>query len=136
MVATPGSDELHIPPATLSVSVVEFVWQISSEPKITPAYGDGLMVTTAVAYTVVQLLVTPYDIVVVPAEWPVTKPKASTLASVGARLLHTPPGVASVSAVIFAGHTLNVPVINPAVGSGLTVTTAVVATVPQLLDTV
>jgi hypothetical protein len=59
MVATPGSDELHVPPAIPSVSVVEFVWQISSEPEITPAYGAGLMVTTAVAYAVVQLFVTP-----------------------------------------------------------------------------
>ena len=49
MLATPGAPELHAPPAMLSVSVVVFVWQMSSAPKIVPAYGDGLMVTTAVA---------------------------------------------------------------------------------------
>ena len=51
-------------------------------------------------------------------------------------LLHTPPLTASVSVMVAVGHTVNVPMIVPAVGNGSTVTTAVAATVPQLLVTV
>ena len=74
--------------------------------------------------------------VAVPGVWPVTTPTASTLARAGAPLLHTPPAVASESAVVVPGHTEYVPVIDPAVGSALTVTTAVVAAVPQPFVTV
>ena len=74
--------------------------------------------------------------IVVPAATPVTTPVASTLPTVGAELLHTPPDAALVSAVVEPAQTVPVPVIVPATGDGFTVTTAVAATVPQLFVTV
>ena len=46
-------------------------------------------------------------------------------------LLHAPLPVASVSVVVAPTHTAAVPVMLPALGNGLTVTTVVAATVPQ-----
>lgn len=48
--------------------------------------------------------------------------------------LHTPPtAVGSLKSVVVVGHTTSVPEILPAAGDGFTVTTLVVAIVPQLL---
>ena len=74
--------------------------------------------------------------VAVPPLTPVSTPLADTVAMPVAPLLHAPDGAASVSAVVTVGHTVNVPVIVPALGDGFTVTTAVAAAVPQLLVTV
>ena len=51
-------------------------------------------------------------------------------------LLHTPPGVASDSLIIDPWHTLDGPVIVPALGSGFTATTNVADTAPQPLEIV
>ena len=53
-------------------------------------------------------------------------------------LLHVPPDVpdASLSVAFEPLHIAVAPVIAPAVGAGLTVTTAVAFTVPQLLATI
>ena len=59
-----------------------------------------------------------------PAVPPVTRPVASTDAVPGALLLQVPPAVASDNKVVDPEHTVRVP--NIAVGSGSTVTTAVV----------
>ena len=51
-------------------------------------------------------------------------------------LLHTPPALALLRVVVEDAQTVVVPVIVPAFGNGLTVTTAVVLATPQLLVTV
>ena len=52
-------------------------------------------------------------------------------------MLHAPPVLVSVKAVVLPAQTVAVPIIGEGVeGSGLTVTTAVAAELPQLLVTV
>jgi hypothetical protein len=74
--------------------------------------------------------------VAVPATTPVTTPVPPTEATPVALLLHVPPAVAFDNAVVLPAHTVAVPVIVPALGSALTVTTLVVLALPQLLVTV
>ena len=74
--------------------------------------------------------------VAVPADTPVTMPVLPTVATVVAVLLHTPPVVASLNPVVAPAQTIAVPVIVPADGKGLTVTTLIAAAVPQPLVTV
>jgi len=57
-VATPVETELHIPPVAASVKLVVVVGQSVRPPVIVPALGAGFTVTTTVAATVPQLLVT------------------------------------------------------------------------------
>ena len=57
-VATPVDTELHTPPPAPSVSAVVTVGHITSVPLMLPALGEGFTVTTVVAATVPQLLVT------------------------------------------------------------------------------
>ena len=66
-----------------------------------------------------------YDIVVVPAvvELAVTVPSVPTVATMVVVLLHIPPPVASVNAVVKPSHTVAVPVI--IAGCVFTVTTVV-----------
>ena len=72
-----------------------------------------------------------------PALAPVTTPDVPIVATLVVTLLHTPrSAVGLLNAVVAVGHTIAVPVILPALGSGLTVTTVVAAAVPQLLVTV
>ena len=73
--------------------------------------------------------------VVLPAATPVTMPVAEpTDAVAGAADDHVPPLTASPRVVVAASQTAAVPVIVPALGSGLTVTTLVVTAVPQELE--
>ncbi len=74
--------------------------------------------------------------VAVPAATPLTIPVLPTEATPAAELLHAPPVVALLSVVVLPAHTLAVPVILPALGNALTVTTLVVLALPQLLLTV
>jgi hypothetical protein len=74
--------------------------------------------------------------VVVPAATPLITPDASTVPMPVAVLLHMPLPAASLSGVVASSHTVAVPVMVPATGSGLTVATVVAAAVPQLLVTV
>jgi hypothetical protein len=67
---------------------------------------------------------------------PVTTPVVLTVAIAVFVLLHTPPVVASASVVVAPGQTVVVPVMVPAVASGLTVNSAVSFAEPQLLVTV
>ena len=71
-----------------------------------------------------------------PDDMPVTIPVGLTVQTKGATLLHVPPGVASVKAVLEPTHTNAMPEIAPAGDKELTVTTCVAAAVPQLLVTV
>ena len=74
--------------------------------------------------------------IVLPADTPVTLPEPSTVPTEEVTLLHAPPAAASVKAVFAPAHTIGVPVMVPAFGNGLTVTTWVATAVPQLLVTV
>ena len=74
--------------------------------------------------------------VAVPAATPVTTPVLATVAIPVALLLHAPPVVPLVNVVVPPAHTVAVPVIEPALGKGLTVTTLVTTALPQLLVTV
>ena len=67
---------------------------------------------------------------------PVTLPDASTVPTEEVTLLHAPPEAPSVNAVFAPAQTTGVPVMVPAFGNALTVTTCVAAAVPQLLVTV
>ena len=70
-----------------------------------------------------------------PAAMPVTIPVVPTVARAVLLLDHTPPPVALLRAVLDPAQTVVVPVIEPALGSGLTVTAVVALAVPQLLVT-
>ena len=71
-----------------------------------------------------------------PCEIPLTTPSALTVAMLVAVELHTPPVTASVNAVVEPAQTILDPVMLPAEGVALTVTTLVVDVVPQLLVTI
>ena len=101
-----------------------------------PATGSGLTVTATEDAAVPQLLVTAYDMVAVPAAIPLTTPKGFTVAILVAVELHTPLIVTSESDIVEPAQTALAPVMAPATGSGLTVTTTENAAVPQLLDSV
>ena len=73
--------------------------------------------------------------VAVPCATPLTSPDEFTAAITVEDEFHTPPVTASASAVAEPTHTVPVPVILPATGSELTVTTTAAADVPQLLVT-
>ena len=135
-VAIPVDTLLQTPPAVASVSVAVVPGHITGNPIIVPAAGSGLTVTTTVAAAVPQLLLTVYEIVAVPAVTPVTTPEVPIVATPVGILLHAPPPAASVSAVVAVAHTIGVPVMIPAEGMAITVTTVVAAVVPQLLLTV
>ena len=72
----------------------------------------------------------------VPWAIPVTTPVASTVAVAEASPLHTPPIVPSTSVVIDPAQAFAIPVMVPALGSGLIVTTVVAFAIPQPLITV
>lgn len=72
---------------------------------------------------------------VVPAIIPVTTPEVFTVAILVAVLLQLPPVAGSVKFILAPAQTVCGPVITPATGSGFTVTTAVAATVPQVMAT-
>ena len=124
-VPTPAIPEallLHVPPALASVNGVVRPEHTPIVPVI--ATGKGFTVTTAViiqpvddnAYVMVAVLTVETDP-------PVNIPVLPTDAIPEALLLHTPPPVTSVSAVVSPEHTFKVPVIFA--GNGLTVTIAV-----------
>ena len=54
-VATAGVTELHVPPATASVSDVDPPIHKTAAPVIVPALTDGFTVTTRLVLTVPQL---------------------------------------------------------------------------------
>jgi hypothetical protein len=117
---------LHVPPASpvASLNTIEYVGHTVIVPAIAPGLGKGLTVTLTVAAAIPQLLVTVYEIVVVPAAMPVTTPDEIPIAAVDGFTdvqtpLASPPELLSV--VVVVGQTTAVPVIVPALGNGLTV---------------
>ena len=118
IVATVVVTLLHVPPPVASVKFNENVWQIEVVlPEI--ATGSVFTVTTCVTKQVPSV----YDIVDVPTRKPLTVPSVPTVAMVVAVLLHVPPPVASVSAVVDPWHTVGFPVITA--GCVFTVTVVV-----------
>jgi hypothetical protein len=86
------------------------------------------------------MLLTVYVIVAVPAATPVTIPvPLPTLATPVLPLVQVPPlekvAPDAVRVTVAVGHTVDVPLMVPAVGNGLIVTAAVAVAVPQLLVT-
>lgn len=112
---------VHVPPEVALLSVVVALWQTVCVPVIVPALGTGTTVTSAVSLAVPQLLVTEYVIMAVPSVSPVTTPVVLTLALAALLLLQVPPAAPSVKVVVDPIHTVWVPVMLPALGSGLTV---------------
>lgn len=136
IVAMPVATLLHTPPGAASESVVARPRHTLAVPVMKPALGNGLTVTTWVETAVPQAFVTVYEMVVVPADTPVTIPAAFIVALAGVEELHTPPPTLLLKVVVVAAQTVAVPVIVPALGSRLTVKITDVAAVPQLFVTV
>ncbi len=135
--ATEGLPLVQVPPETALLNVTEPLPHIGVLPDIVPASGNGLTVTALVATAVPQPLVTEYDMVVVPADAPVTIPVALPIAAIVVLDdVHTPPPAALLRVVVAPAQTAAVPVIAPALGSGFTVPTVVTVAVPQLFVTV
>lgn len=112
----------HDPPEGVEFKVVVKPTHTLNVP--VNAVGVVFTVTTAVAATEPQLLVTVYDIVVVPFVRPATTPPEETVPTPVLVLLHVPPPVPlAARAVVAPVHTDNVPLIVPGVANGLMVTT-------------
>jgi hypothetical protein len=87
---------------------------------------EEFTVTVIVAEQPAEPPVVPvYEITVVPARIPVTTPVLEMVPATGTELLHSPPGVASVSAAVSPTHT----VLGPTMGAGSEST--VIVTVDQ-----
>ncbi len=85
-----------------------------------------VMVNIRVAEAVPQPLVCVYVIVTVPAATPAMSPVPATMvARAGLLLAHVPPGELEVRVWVAVTDILPAPTMAPAVGSGLTVVTAV-----------
>jgi hypothetical protein len=134
--ATVDEEVLHVPPVTELLKAVVAPGHMMSAPAMVPADAVELTVMVRVAVAVPQLPATVYDIVAVPVEPPVTTPDVLTEATDGAELLHTPPVIELLKAVVAPGHIMSVPVIVPADAVELTVIMRVALAVPQLPVTV
>ena len=116
IVATSVLPLLHTPPATLLLSGT--LWPVHTLDG--PEIGPGIPYTVKVI-VVLQPVLSVLMMVAVPAPMPVTNPVvASIYATPGSVLLHEPPGVASLSVVVWPTHRLVIPVIGS--GSGLMAT--------------
>ena len=110
---------VHVPPPATSLNVVVKPAHTLAVPVIDD--GNGLTVTTLVA---IQPVAREYVIVDVPANTPVTTPVEISIVAIPVLpLVHAPPPVASLKAVVKPAHTVLVPVMGD--GNGLTVTTLV-----------
>jgi len=105
-IAWPVALLLHKPPEVASLRLVVCVTQTTGVPVI--AAG---VVFTVTAWVDTHPPGNIYVITGVPAAMPVTTPAPSTLPRVALLLLHEPPALASLRAVVEPTHTLNVPVI-------------------------
>ena len=126
---------LHVPPDTVSVSGLKAFWQNVVVPLTAPEFGAGPDVTLNVAVAVPQLLLTVYEIVLVPEATPVTTPARSIVIAAGLLLVQVPRpfAVVSESGAVELLQTVGEPVIVPATGNGLIVTAAVDTAEPQVV---
>jgi hypothetical protein len=100
-----------------------------------PAPGAELIEMAWLVTALPHALLTEYLRVSSPARTPVTTPLPETVALV-LETLQTPPVAASVTVILAPAQTLVAPVMLPATGNMLTVTTFVADSVPQLPLTV
>jgi len=108
---------LQVPPGVASLSIVVLPTHTCNTPVM--GAGDGFTTSVKVIWQVVAVSV--YVIVAEPVATPVTAPVTEvTEAVVGRLLLHVPPGVASVSIIVWPWHTVGLPMI--VAGKGFTVT--------------
>ena len=133
---TAGFVLLHVPPELpVDDRAVVAPTQTLAVPVTDPAEAIALTVITEVAAAVPQLFVTVYEIVVVPAATPVNRPPVPTVAAEVFVLLHTPLLTASERVIEAVPQTVEAPLMLPAEGTTMTVTTAVAYTGPQELLT-
>ncbi len=135
-VATVVNAELHEPPLTVAVNVVVSPGHITPRPLNVPAEGIGSIVIVNVERVVPQPFDIVYDILVVPAERPVTIPDELITATDRLLLLQPPPVVVLVIGVVAPIQIWSSPDNVPALGSGFIVSAIVEYALPQLLVTV
>jgi len=136
IVAIDAGLQLQEPPPGIALNVDIECRQTFGEPSIMAVCGVAITVATTVSAKVPQPLTMVYEIAEVPAEMPVTAPPLLTEATPLALLLHTPPGVASLSVIVDASHNGNKPAIVSMTGIVSTLIVLVLITDPQLLATV
>jgi len=127
---------IQVPPLVASVKVIVAPEHTVVGPEMAATVGVAVRVIECVAIAVPQLLVTEYDITTEPPVTPVTTPPVLTVAMAFEELIQVPPPAELVRLIVAPVHKVEEPVSVPALGLGLTVTTVVAATVPQLLLTV
>ena len=112
IVVTEASEQLHIPPAAVSDSVVVLVAHRVDKPEIIPASGTALTVKFRKAESAPHTFSSLYIIVVVPAEIPETMPSLSIVAINKLLELHNPEGMLWDKLVIIPAHTI----VSPKIG--------------------
>lgn len=125
---------LQIPAPVASVKVTDDPTHTNDGPEIVPALSSGPMVTTSVAETVPQALVTEYLMVSVPGIMPVINPVAVIVALLFVAL-HVPPAVVSTRNVNVPAQIVERPTMVPGFGARPTEITLVAVAVPQVLVT-
>lgn len=111
---------LQVPPGVIHISVVV----VPTHNEDVPLIAEGEGATVRIVMDLQPVLVTVYEILVVPAAMPVATPVLISIeAFVGMLTLHVPPGVLQFSDTDDPTQTVADPVMAP--GSGLTVTTRV-----------
>ena len=106
IVATVVAPEVHIPPLLLLLNVADDPMHILDEPVIMD--GNPL---TVIVFVTKQPVGNVYVMFAVLAAMPVMIPVDPTVAVVMLLLLHVPPDVTSVKAVVNPTHAVGVPVI-------------------------
>jgi hypothetical protein len=114
---------LHVPPVTVLLSVTELPVHTATLAGVIAA-GEVLTVTPFIIKQPVAEIV--YVILAVPGATPVTNPPALTVAIAALLLFHVPPGVVLVNVAVLPTQRIVGGIGLITLGSGLTVTTAVV----------
>jgi hypothetical protein len=91
MVAIVGAPLDQAPPVAVSVKVAVSPIHNAGGIDIMPAPGKGATVTIRVSTAVPQLLVTAYEMILLPPATPVTMPPVLMVATDILLLLHAPP---------------------------------------------
>ena len=136
-VAAAGLLLLQVPPLLpLLVNVADKPAHTEDAPLTEPAFATALTFTVAEVEDVAHAEVTVYVMVAVPVPVPKTTPFTSTIAIAALLVLHIPPAVPLVlKLIVELAHTLEGPLIVPALAAGLTVTLYVANDDPQVLAT-
>ena len=123
---------LHTPPDGVDVKVTGEPVHAVVAPEIVRPTGTPLTVTTCVAVAVPHDPEAIYFIVSIPKDIPFTTPPVVTVAWLLLEF-HVPPVAASVKVMLSPEHTVEAPVIVPALAGVPMVMTWLSADVPQLL---